>query len=43
MRVDAEWTRLDDPHSQERQAWIRPPVEGRRMNDPAHEAAGKRR
>ncbi|GGY06943.1 carboxylic ester hydrolase [Streptomyces minutiscleroticus] len=24
MRIDAEWTRVDDPRSQERQAWRRP-------------------
>ncbi|MEU5608605.1 carboxylesterase family protein [Streptomyces sparsogenes] len=24
MRIDAEWTQVDDPRGQERQAWIRP-------------------
>ncbi|MGW3150420.1 carboxylesterase/lipase family protein [Streptomyces sp. NPDC001177] len=26
MRINAEWTQLDDPRSQERQAWTRPAV-----------------
>lgn len=24
MRIDTEWTQIDDPHGQERQAWARP-------------------